>query len=321
LVHERALALSHAIDPSTLRCYGSGVNSYLSFVRIHNFPIDPTPDTLSFFVVFMCHHISPRSVSTYLSGIVQQLEPYFPNVRHARNSRLVQRTLKGCSKLKAQPVQRKTPFSTEDLTHLLLCYCSSDTHDDLLFLSIFLTGFFGLLRLGELVFPSDKAIRDWRKITRRSSVLVTSRHYEFTLPAHKADRYFDGCRVIIWGEQFGFSTRRRFLQYLSSRDKNFPLASPLWLTAAGTVPDRAFFMSRMKLLFTGNYGGHSLRAGGATLLAERGVAPHIIQATGRWSSDAFQLYIRKHPVLLQGMLFGRRPDEPLSGPPHIGPFS
>jgi hypothetical protein len=45
-----------------------------------------------------------------------------------------------------------------------------------------------------------------------------------------------------------------------------------------------------------------MRAGGATSLAENGVAPHIIQGIGRWASPAWQIYIRKHPVLLQAML-------------------
>jgi hypothetical protein len=66
LLHERALALGHAIDTSTWKNYGSALNSYLTFVRIHNFPVEPTPDTFSFYTVFMCHHIKPDSVDTYL---------------------------------------------------------------------------------------------------------------------------------------------------------------------------------------------------------------------------------------------------------------
>ncbi|KIJ94651.1 hypothetical protein K443DRAFT_110073, partial [Laccaria amethystina LaAM-08-1] len=49
----------------------------------------------------------------------------------------------------------------------------------------------------------------------------------------------------------------------------------------------------------------SLRAGGATSLAENGVPPSIIQAIGRWPSDAFKIYILKSPVLIQALLFGQ----------------
>jgi hypothetical protein len=43
-------------------------------------------------------------------------------------------------------------------------------------------------------------------------------------------------------------------------------------------------------------------ADGATALAEHGVSPAIIQASGRWASQAFLVYIRKNPTLLQGFL-------------------
>src|SRR5271168_3111704 len=95
LLHERSLAMGQSIDTSTWKNYGSALNSYLTFVQIHCFPVEPTPDILSFFIVFMCHHIKPDSVDTYLSGICHQLEPYFPSVRNIRNSMLCKRTLAG----------------------------------------------------------------------------------------------------------------------------------------------------------------------------------------------------------------------------------
>ena len=63
---------------------------------MHNMPVEPTPDTLSLYTVFMCHYIKPDSIDTYLSGIFHQLEPYFPNVQEICKSRLVHCTLEGC---------------------------------------------------------------------------------------------------------------------------------------------------------------------------------------------------------------------------------
>ena len=107
LLRERAIALGQAIDTSTLGSYSSALNSYLTFVRLHDLPVEPTPDTLSFFAVFMSHHIDPKSVLNYLSGVCQQLEPYFCNVRPVQCSPLVERTMKGCLHLKSSPVKRK----------------------------------------------------------------------------------------------------------------------------------------------------------------------------------------------------------------------
>ena len=75
LLCERAIALGQAIDKSTLKTYSSSLNSYLTFIWLHHLSVEPTPDTFSFYVVFMSHHIEPRSVQCWLSGICQQLEP------------------------------------------------------------------------------------------------------------------------------------------------------------------------------------------------------------------------------------------------------
>ena len=97
-----------------------------------------------------------------------------------------------------------------------------------------------------------------------------------------------------------------FQRYLRSRDNRMALASPLWLTASGNVPTRSFFIRRLRLFFDTDVAGQSMRAGGATLLAECGSPPQIIQSIGRWSSEAFKIYVRKNPVILQAMLYSRQ---------------
>lgn len=304
LIHERALALGHTLEPSTIENYSSALNSYLAFVRLHNFAPEPTEDTLSFYVVYMSRHISPRSVSTYLSGIAQQLEPFFPSTRVIRNSKLVQKTLQGCLKLYSIPTTRKQPLAVHHLLSMIdHCRAANPSHDDLLFVAILLTGFSALLRLGELVFPDSQSLRDWRKVTRRSSLRYTATQYEFTLPFHKADRLYAGNQILI-RENPTLLPVQHFGDYLRSRDTLFPLHSALFVCASGSVPSRSFFLRRMHLFVDDAFGGQSMRAGGATWLAERGVSPSLIQAMGRWSSDAFLIYIRKNPALLVSLVHG-----------------
>ena len=302
LVHERAIALGNAIDQSTLSNYSSALNSYLNFVKLHNFPVDPTPETLSFFTVYMSHHINPRSVHTYLSGISQQLETHFPAVREARNSTLVRRTLQGCMRMRGVATVRKRALTTDDLRQVADHYRESTTHDDLLFVAMVFTGFLGLLRLGELTFPNEVSLQNWRKVTRRSTVSIRDSYYEFLLPGHKADRYFEGNKIIIPAQRFNHRPLHHFSRYIQSRDNLHPVASPLWLTASGSIPTRSFFINRLRLFFKKDTAGQSMRAGGATALAEHGISPAIIQASGRWASEAFLVYIRKNPTLLQGFL-------------------
>ena len=45
----------------------------------------------------------------------------------------------------------------------------------------------------------------------------------------------------------------------------------------------------------GNFSSHSFRIGAATAAAQAGVPDHLIQTLGRWSSNAYQVYIRTPP--------------------------
>jgi hypothetical protein len=310
LVHERSITLGYSLDTSSFGAYTSALNSYLTFCNSHNLPIDPTPDTLSFFAVYISSHINPKSADSYLSGICRQLEPFFPDVRKNRRSLLVARTVKGCKRRFGVPVKRKLPLGHSDLM-LVINSLPSPSHDDLLFLAQLLSGFHALLRLGELVFPDKIANRNYRKITLRHSVKVQPGFFSFFLPSHKGDITFEGNTIIIEKHNRPSDPYSPFLAYLHSRDHLFPVHPELWLTSRGTVPTRHWFISRLRRFFPKDYAGHSLRSGGATSLAEAGVPPATIQALGRWSSATFQIYIRKNPVLLHALLFNRPVHQPL----------
>ncbi|KIY49598.1 hypothetical protein FISHEDRAFT_41734 [Fistulina hepatica ATCC 64428] len=225
---ERAIAIDASLDVSSCATYSSALQSYIAFCQLHHFPLEPTPDTLSFFVVFMSHHIKPSSVNSYLSGICSQLEPFFPSVRVNHSHHLVRRTLAGCLKLFSSPTQQKRPLYKRELLQLAPAFLHPASFDDSLWWAQLLVGFYGLLRLGELVIPDQVALHDFRKNVRRLSVTWHDAAFSFILPTHKADRFFDGTKL--------------------------------------------------------------------------GVDPAIIQAIGRWSSDAFKVYIRTHPVILASIL-------------------
>jgi hypothetical protein len=122
LVNERSISLGYSLDSSTFGAYTSALNSYLTFCNLHHLPVDPTPDTLSFYVGFLSSHINPKSVNSYLSGICRQLdsEPFYPEIRQNRKSLLVSRTMAGCLRRFGTPTKRKSPFSHADL-HRVVC--------------------------------------------------------------------------------------------------------------------------------------------------------------------------------------------------------
>ncbi|KAH6902559.1 putative retroelement protein, partial [Coprinopsis sp. MPI-PUGE-AT-0042] len=251
---------------------------------LHHFPEEPTESTFSNYIMFMCDHIKPSSVISYLSGITRFLEPYFPQIRDIRSSKLVCDTIIGCKRLRNVPTSRKDALTTTMLERVM--NTPHDDYDALLFLVLLLVGFHALLRLAELCDPDNRKVLNPAKRVKRSSVkLGDDSSFSFTLPAHKADTFFEGNLVLIHDLWSTLPIGKLFRDYLARRDRQFPFLSPLWLTKDGEVPNRSFFINRLKRFgFGKSIAGQSMRAGGATALAELGASSDSIQSLGRWSS-------------------------------------
>lgn len=193
LPHQRlddliAEALDNSIDRSTSQTYDSQLNSYVYFCNIHHLPTHPTPHNLARYVVYMAQFIKPTSIETYLSGITYRLLPYFPEAKTARDSPFLKNVVKGVKRMKNTPISRKQPITFSQLNHIASQLLDSSQIDDILFLSMLTTGFFALLRLGELTDPNDHRLRNRRKTIRRDSVISDTTSFQFTLPASKTDK-------------------------------------------------------------------------------------------------------------------------------------
>ena len=145
----------------------------------------------------MCHHINPKSVTAYLSGICNSLEPHLPNVRKIRLDPLVVRTLAGMKKVRrGQAPCRQCPLTEDDLFTLFAQFDMGE-YDDCLFLEIILCGFHALLCVGELTEPDQIAKWSFVKTSLRNSLKLLTDLFSFHLPYHKGDQFFQGNIVIV----------------------------------------------------------------------------------------------------------------------------
>lgn len=294
--------LRSAWDPSTRSAYRSHLRSYSDFVLLHHLPFEPNPHTLALYIVFMSQHIKPTSVEGYLTGIIHSLLPFYPHIIEWRTSLLVRQALKGCKKLYNKPVIRKRPLTLADLERVSAAYITRPSHDDSLFLAQLLIGFYGLLRLGELCYSDNLSFDSPNKMPRRDSLHLSTSQLEFTLPYHKADHFFEGNQILIFSNSTSADPVAALHRYLLHRDHHFPSHRDLWVRANGARPRRSWFLKRLREFFDYTIAGQSLRSGGATALAERGTRLELIQGIGRWASDAFRIYIRRHPLLLHNAI-------------------
>ncbi|KIJ60394.1 hypothetical protein HYDPIDRAFT_65262, partial [Hydnomerulius pinastri MD-312] len=244
---------------------------------VHNRPVTPMPDTFSYFIVYRSSHLKPKSVNVYMSGIVRELEEHFPDVKIIRSHPLVSRTLAGCLKRHASPVQRKLPLCVDDLHVAYTMLQNSTELDDQLFLAQLHVGFESLLRCGELTWPDEPRYQSYHKVSLRHTLTFTPSLFKYTLPSHKADRFGDGNTILIGQSSRLNDPYRIMLKYINSRNAVFPLHPELWLRKNGTIPTRSWFMRRLHRLFPKDISGHSMRSGGATAMVNAGIAPHLIQ--------------------------------------------
>lgn len=298
LEQEQSIALSAVLEAASHASYSSALNSYTDFCSQHNFPLEPTPETLSFYVMYMCHHIQTKSVKSYLSGICNRLQTIYPKVCNSHKHKLVVNTLCGSTKLCAIATSCKRAITCTELAGICIKLNACHLHNDKLFLVILLTGFHGLMRLGELTWPDKLSLHNYRNVTLHHSVTVTNSNYSFLLPFHIADHLFEGNRILIQATNTDDNPFTTFIDYLKSCDTLFSLNPKLWLHTNGTIPTCQWFMQHLKRFISENIGGQSLCASGATAYAEAGVLTHIIQALGQWSSETFRIYIQSHPALL-----------------------
>ena len=162
-------------------------------------------------------HIKPSSVKSYLSGICNQLETFYPSVRNTRHSNIVTCTLTGCTKLRASPTLCKRAISHDEIITIFSRPSPTTDHDTSLFLAIACVSFFGLVRIGENVWPDNPALRDYRKVIKRSTVSITMDCFSFLLNSHKADRLFQGNKILIHSSTAGPTAISAFSSYILSR--------------------------------------------------------------------------------------------------------
>jgi hypothetical protein len=243
-----------------------------------------------YYITFQCSHINPRSIESYLSGICNNLEPFFPEVQSNHASALVKHTLKGALHCHGQPTKWKVPLTTTLLQSIFNSFTSAN-HDDMFFLSMLNTGFPGLLRLGEMAISNNPQLRNFRKVVLQNLLEWVGNDYEFLLPAHKTNTSFEGNRVHI-AKIIGAPDPRPIMQrYISSRDQLFPLHPQLWLWTNGTFPTHWWFLQCLRQFCPPNIAGQSICAGGATALAEAGAPADLIHGAGHWTLNAFERYL------------------------------
>lgn len=291
-----AFLLAHSHAPRTQYKYRLALKKWTVFTATYNLDFVPSSPNLVRFVAYLS--IGERWVATVLSGLAFYFKERMDNWDAVRSHPSVSNASRATRLLPHAETKRAPPLRPDHLSSLFrLAFADDSTYDNLLVLAIAVAGFGGLMRLGELVGEPVTEFFDARKVVKRNSVIVEpGESFSFVLPFHKGDKFFEGSTVglVKEGSVDEFNFVRVMHTFVIERDKRVPLSATfLFVKEDGSQPSRRWFLKRLAEvdpLLT----GHSLRAGGATFLANRGIANELIMQLGRWSSSAFRIYLRDH---------------------------
>ena len=120
---------------------------------------------------------------------------------------------------------------------------------------------------------------------------------QVTLKTSKTDPFRKGVKVYVGRTRSPICPVEAILAYMRDRGLS---SGPLFRLEDGHPLTRARFVAEVKQILTRagvcskGYSGHSFRSGAATTAAARGIEDAAIKMLGRWSSCAYQVYIKKH---------------------------
>ena len=160
--------------------------------------------------------------------------------------------------------------------------------------------FFGFMRAGEIVIPTDSSYDSELHLSYGDVRLVCPSNpsgLEVSLKSSKTDPFRLGVTIVVGrtNSPVGLCAVVANVSYMVARGDS---SGPYFQFGDGRSLTRARFVQavRAALLAVGvspaGYSGHSFRIGGATTAAAQGVSEALIKTMGRWQSAAYLLYVR-----------------------------
>lgn len=299
---------SQAWSESTRQTYGSGLLLYHVFCDVNSIQeSDRAParaGLISAFVAGLAGQYSVSCISNYLAGLAAWHTLH--GLAWAIDERELAALLRGAARLAPAPKKQRAPL-TVDVLSRILCVLDISNSLDVAFAAALTTCFWGTARVNEVTVPRLDAFRTQSHVTAAcvshrtdaSGNAVTVIH----VPSTKCDP-LNG-EDIFWASQPGPADPAVALQ--RQRVHNSPDATTHLFSytdrSGKRVPmTRSNFLKRLKTAAAAAGvelpAGHSIRIGSTTEYLLRGVPFDVMRAKGRWKSDAFLLYLRKHAEIM-----------------------
>lgn len=301
--------MSNAWAESTRESYSAGILVYHVFCDMKDVPEDLRAPTsqhiITAFITTLAGSYSGSTVSNYVHGI--RAWHILHGLEWRPNSMEMEAALRGADRLAPPSSKRKKrlPYTPDFIAQLRMHLTLSDPFDAAVFACL-TTCFYAAARVGEFVVPRLDAFSPANHVTTANlrvdrnpdGLEVTVLH----LPHTKAAP-LEG-EDVYWGAHPGptdpYEALKNHLQVnnpppdahlFAYRHKNQfrPLTKPAFIKRLASAARQA---GREPLQ------GHGIRIGATLFYLLLGLPIEAMKVMGRWSSDAFLRYLRKHAQIL-----------------------
>jgi len=298
----------HSIAQNTWRTYGTAANLFKWFCKEKNIApsLPVSQDTVTRYVLWLSftRKVSQATISVYLSGL-RQLHLQHGVDCAALRSDYIKMLLQGKknSETRTAPSAKNSlrkPATATVLRQLKNALRNSaiSLYEKRLIWTVSLILFFGMLRSSEILCVSPANFDPRFCACAEDIKLIDSgaqadKKLVITVKVPKEEKTGRNTAIEI------FAATNAELCAVASWEKwrklNPPWESrqPAFRKQNGAPFTQADLNARLKeLLPAAGISSHSFRIGAATEMGQRGYKDQDIKATGRWSSDAFERYIR-----------------------------
>jgi hypothetical protein len=302
--------LEDAFASSTRTTYGTGLGAFHDYCDLRNIeeehraPVDKT--VLASFIADCIGTYGGSTIKNYVYGI--RAWHIVHGIEWERNSNELDALFKAGNRLapKESRKKEKKPWLKADL----ITICKSlkeDDPKDVAILACLTTAFWGTARLGEVTVPNLKSfnpethvkVSDVKHdVLDRNSLKQTVIFIPWTKAAGEKGE------DIFWAEQDGIINPRSALEN-HLKINNPPKESHLFSFKhddSMRPMTRHIFLARINKIIKDNnlphLQGHGIRIGSTLEYLLRGIPFDVVKAKGRWQSDAFKGYLRKHAEIM-----------------------
>ena len=292
---------SAGLANSTKRTYASGEKRYDHFCT--QFGLTPYPASeyvLAYFVAFLYKEgLAPSSVKIYLSAIRHTQIALGMGDPRLGDMPQLEYVTKGLRRLSPGQSRSRLPITPHILRHLRASWEKTLPHfDGAMLWAAACMCFFGFLRCGEVVVPSDSTFDPTCHLASgdvRLDNTSNPQYIQVHIMASKMDPFRQGVSVYLGSTKGDICPVAAVVAYMVLRGA---ASGPFFRFADGRPLTRERLVAAVRAALReasiddSNYSGHSFRIGAATTAAQQGVPDSLIKTLGRWESAAHTIYIR-----------------------------